>query len=362
MAAGPVRDDEALVAGFERWLAQCDEGAGGELRGARVEALRRPSSGWTNETVMVDLAAATSARSVARTVVVRMPPIVSSFPDQDVAFEASVLRALASTRVPVPSVFATELDAQWLGAPFAVMACIDGHVVGDVPAFDEWLDALDADGQRARHEEFVAMLATLHGCDISALELEAPLRAGISDEVAYWERYLAWSSDGAPTRRLADALAWCRDTEPRHEHANHSLLWGDARIGNVIWRDARVRELAKPADTIAALIDWEGASVGPPEMDLGWYLALDALTTHFVGRTVPGFLDRTGVVDCYENALGRSVEHLEWHEVFALVRSTCINECQARLAARTGTRYPGVAGDDNPVLDYMWSRIDAMAN
>ena len=148
---------------------------------------------------------------------------------------------------------------------------------------------------------------------------------------------------------------WCRETAPAPDHAPRSLLWGDPRLGNVIWSDAT----CESTGAIAALIDWEGASLGPPEMDLGWYLALDALTTHFVGRIVPGFLDRAGVIECYERALGRTVEHLGWHEVFALVRSTCINECQARPAARAGTRYPGVAGDDNPVLDYIWSRIDA---
>jgi aminoglycoside phosphotransferase (APT) family kinase protein len=106
-----------------------------------------------------------------------------------------------------------------------------------------------------------------------------------------------------------------------------------------------------------AVLDWELASIGPPEMDLAWYLALDRLTAKFTG-TVPGFLDRARAIDYYESHLGRAVVDLEWHEIFALVRSAAINDRQARIAAAAGVPYPGVAGDDNPVLRYITRRID----
>ena len=57
------------------------------------------------------------------------------------------------------------------------------------------------------------------------------------------------------------------------------------------------------------------------------------------------------MIDRYEALAGRSVEHFEWHEIFALVRSAAVNDRQARLAARAATKYPGIAGDANPVLD-----------
>jgi aminoglycoside phosphotransferase (APT) family kinase protein len=346
MGAGPARDDAALVAGFDRWLSAHD----GPLSGAHVAALRRPSSGWTNETVMFDLAGAADGE---RSVVVRLPALVASFPDQQIDLEPAVMRALGTAAVPVPGVVAVEHDASLLGAPFAVIECVAGNVVGDLPAFDAWLLELGDDTQRAVHEQFIRALATVHTVDAKPIARDARLRAGIEAELEYWQHYVDWAADGSPTARLADALEWCRSApHPANGQEAASLLWGDARLGNVIWRDdARV----------AALIDWEGASVGPPEMDLGWYLALDALATHFVQRTVPGFLDRDGVIDCYERALGRPVEHLEWHEVFALVRSIAINECQARLAAKSRTPYPGVAGDENPVLDYVWNRINRLS-
>jgi hypothetical protein len=61
----------------------------------------------------------------------------------------------------------------------------------------------------------------------------------------------------------------------------------------------------------------------------------------------------------YEAALGRTVHDLAWHEIFALTRSVAINERQARLAATTGIPYPGVAGDENPVLGVLNEKIAA---
>ena len=51
---------------------------------------------------------------------------------------------------------------------------------------------------------------------------------------------------------------------------------------------------------------------------------------------VPGFLARAEIIARYEAALGRAVVDLEWHEIFAFVRSTAINDRQARLAAASG--------------------------
>jgi aminoglycoside phosphotransferase (APT) family kinase protein len=178
------------------------------------------------------------------------------------------------------------------------------------------------------------------------------LRGGerfLAEEVAWWVAYVDWAGDGRPARVLADAAAWCASTAPVGAQPPASLCWGDARIGNVLFADDR---------SVTTVLDWELATIGPAEMDLAWYLALDALTAHFVKRTVPGFLARGEFVARYEAALGRAVVDLEWHEIFALVRSTAINDRQARLAAESGVAYPGVAGDDNPVLRVIARRIE----
>jgi aminoglycoside phosphotransferase (APT) family kinase protein len=248
-------------------------------------------------------------------------------------------------------VVAFEADDTVLGAPFVVMAHADGRPGPEAPALDEWVMASGTELQRRMHEGFVDALAAIHRVDWHASDLDRVVRGGeecLAREGAWWVDYVDWASDGNPTRALADAAAWCAATVPDDEPPA-SLCWGDARIGNVLFTDDR---------TVTAVLDWEQATIGPAEMDLAWDLALDDLTTHFVRRTVPGFLSRTELVARYEAALGRAVVDLGWHEIFALVRSTAINDRQARLAAESGIAYPGVAGDDNPVLAILARRID----
>jgi aminoglycoside phosphotransferase (APT) family kinase protein len=232
------------------------------------------------------------------------------------------------------------------------MAHEAGRPGPEAPALDAWVTGASPETQRYLHEQFVDMLATINRVDWRADDLETALRGGetfLVPEVAWWVDYVDWASAGRPPTALAEAVGWCATNCPDREPPA-SLCWGDARVGNMLFHDDR---------QVASVLDWEMATIGPAEMDLAWYLALDDLTAHFVKQTVPGFLDRTELIARYEAALGRAVEDLEWHEIFALIRSTAINDRQARLAAESGISYPGVAGEDNPVLRIIARRIDA---
>jgi aminoglycoside phosphotransferase (APT) family kinase protein len=276
-----------------------------------------------------------------------MPLLVPAYPAYDLGVQATVQQALAHAGMPVPEVVALESDARWLDSPFLVMAFVAGRAGGEAPAIEPWLAAAPPGTQRAVQDGFVAALARVHRVDWRAAGLDARLRAGLSTEVGYWIAYADWAADGSPAHVLADALAWCARTVPECGEPP-SLLWGDARLGNVLYDDA---------GRAVALLDWELASIGPAEMDLAWYLVLDELVTGIVGRTPPGFAARADVVRSYERALGRPVRDLAWHEIFALARSIAINDRQARLASAAGTRYPGIAGDANPMLAHLSERI-----
>ena len=342
------RDDAELTRDFASWCAHRWPDATHE-----VVALTRPKSGWANETVLVTTKSRTGDDERHDRFVVRLPPTLATWPEYDLAAQARVLDALAPTDVPVPRVIALEDDAQWLGAPFLVMSHEPGRAGAEMPAFDPWLVDASVTEQRRLHESFVAMLASIHRVDWRVAGLDRVLRSSetsLAGEIAWWRDYIEWAADGEPTAALAAAIAWCASTAPEIENgAQVSLCWGDARIGNVLFADDRA---------ITAVLDWEMATIGPAETDLAWYLALDELTTYFTKRSVAGFLGRSELIDVYEQALGRAVTHLEWHEIFALTRSVAINERQARLAATTGIPYPGIAGDENPVLLVLSKKID----
>jgi aminoglycoside phosphotransferase (APT) family kinase protein len=335
MATSAVRDAAVLVAGLERWS------------GRSVAAFDRAAAGWSSETVVVTW-------DGGERVVLRLPPLVASYPDDVLRRQARVLPFLAAAGLPVPRVVAYEEDPAVLGAPFLVMEFASGRAPSDATGLDPWVVDAPAPVQRAMHERFADLLGALHRVDVDVerrdRRLDDAVRVGLNAELRYWCEYAEWSSDGDPPAVLSESLRWCCDTAPAAT-APPSLLWGDARLGNVLFSDTDER-------AVVAALDWELASIGPAEMDVSWYLVLDALTAKVTGASVPGFLDRDAFVARHEAALGRTLHDLAWHDVFALARSICINDRQARIAAQSGADYPGVAGDGNPMLRVLARRIE----
>ncbi len=347
MANAWRRDDAQFVEQLPAWMQSCFPARSN----ARVTAFARPVAGWSNETVLVTLAWQEDGRERQQRMVVRLPTPVPTFPVYDLAAQARVLEVLAGAGIPVPALLAFEPDVAWLGAPFLVMAHVPGRAAGEAPGLDPWIVESSPALQARLQEEFLETLAAIHRVDWSMPRLGDVLRgatAALRDEVDWWIEYSHWAADRAPARGLVDALAWCRANVPPNE-ARSSLLWGDARLGNVMFDDDR---------RVTAVLDWELATIGPAEMDLAWYLALDELTTRFTRAPVAGFVERELAIAQYERGLGRRVVDLEWHEVFALARSIAINDRQARMATAAGVPYPGIVGDDNPVLAVLHRRIE----
>jgi aminoglycoside phosphotransferase (APT) family kinase protein len=337
------RDDAVLAERLAAWAHALDPARGT----ARTSQLLRPSAGYSNETLLATVAWPDGADDV----VIRLPPLVASFPANTLRAEASVLHALASAGLPVPRPLAVELDGRWLGAPFLVMTRVTGRPVGSAPSLDPWVIEASVERQRSVQGQFLVTIAAVHRLDWSAAGLTTHVRGGpdaLAAEVDWWTGYIDWAADGAPAARLAAQARWCRDHTPRSEPPP-SLCWGDARLGNAMYDDDGV---------LVAFLDWELASIGPAEMDLAWYLALEELTALYARSSVPGFLARGDAIALYETHLGRRVVDFEWHEIFALVRSIAINDRQARIAAAAGVEYPGVAGDGNPVLGWVDQKIE----
>ncbi len=340
------RDDAQLVQDLSFWGVHHFS-----LPHWKVVELGRPSSGWANETLVVTISGGPGGPGDER-LVVRLPPMMPVFPVYDLGAQARVLDALASESVPVPRVVAFEEAEHWLGAPFLVMSYEEGRAGPEAPTVDPWLLGAPIERQRHLHGAFVEMLASVHRVDWLGNGLGGVLRGGdapLAAEVGWWVDYVQWATNGSPPSRLAQAVAWCAETAPQTDQAP-SLCWGDARIGNVLYSDDF---------EIRAVLDWELASVGPPEMDVGWYLALDGLVELFTGKSVPGFMRRDDVIAGYERVAGRVLEDIEWHELFALTRSVAVSERLSIVAALGGTKYLGGGGNESPVLQELARRIDA---
>jgi len=317
--ASGARDDETIRAGIERWIRAHEPDAAEAV----VEPLTRPAVGLSSDTSFVTAVWPSGHR---RRSVLRLPPAGDGlFPEYDLGVQVDRQEALRAAGIATaPARF--EADDSWLGAPFMVMPRVPGEVLANNPSYLRagWL--LDGGEPRQRHviDAFLTTLGTLHRVAPAAVGAEPePLAA----TVERWCAYLDWAATGGPVPDyLARARDWCVAEVPTVD-APDSVLWGDVQLANCVF--------AETGD-VAALLDFELTGTGPAEVDLGWFLALHAMTVATSGPDLPGFGDRASMLVTYEAALGRPVAPLRWFEVFAMLRSGSIMVRIARLLAARG--------------------------
>ncbi len=318
------------------------------VRDVRVVSAQHPSVGYTSETVIVELGWSSETDSAHERIndfVVRLaPPAAATFRDYDLYQQTIAQHAAADAGVPVASPKLVT-DEQWLGCPFVVMPRIQGRIVGEVAAFDPWLLSLTETQRATVHTNYVGAVASIHRSDL-ALAAGVPTRDNHA-ELDFWSDYLDWSSAGSPVATLTEALMWCRSHCPEVE-GEPVLLWGDVRLGNVIFSDDL---------SILAILDWDMTSIGAPEHDIAWLTTLESTTRLLLGRDLAGFPDRAAIVARYESVSGRALQHFEWYETLAMVRSTAIMTRISYLHRDAGFRLP-MPIDDNPLLDLIAKRIN----
>lgn len=324
-----MADLDALRDRFAAWLG---------TQGSDVEVgpLTRPGGGLSNDTLLLD------------SMVLRLAPEGRGlFPEYDLEAQVTVLRALrerSDAGVPVPEVLWWEPDPGPLGRPFYVMERVDGRIPPDGHLFAGWVLESSARDQARLLDGFLATIARIHAVDAGSTDdgafavLDRPEHGTtpLAQELGYWRAYLDWASDGETLPLLEECWEWCVAHRPPDESAARGLVWGDARLGNLIVDDA----LAP-----VAVLDWEMAVLGPPELDLGWYLFLERTAQQFAPN-LPGFPDRAGVVATYERHAGRRLGHLDWYEAWGGFRTACI---QVRMATTAHAR------EHNPVTTVLRS-------
>jgi aminoglycoside phosphotransferase (APT) family kinase protein len=312
--------------------------------------------GFSNETYV------TSAEwdGARHGLVLRLAPAGGGlFPDYDLDKQARVLEALrAHTDVPVPPVLWREPGDAVLGRAFYVMAYVEGRIPPDRPGyqFEGWVKDAPPDEQARVLDAGLDTIARIHHVDVDTaglgfLDRPEHGNGALTQELGYWRAYLDWASAGERYDLLETIWDWCLAQRPP-EPAARGLVWGDTRIGNLIYAD----EFAAGQPPVRAVMDWEMALLGPPELDLGWYLFLERLALQFF-PPLPGFLDLAARVDAYERKLGRAMEHLDWYETWGGFRAACIQIPLVTLAHAKGEA-PDLSGrEQNPLTSELLRRI-----
>ena len=128
------------------------------------------------------------------------------------------------------------------------------------------------------------------------------------------------------------------------------LVWGDPRVGNMIFG----------ADhTVAAAIDWETATVGRAERDVAHWLFFDEFQTDAVGiDRLPGWPDRETTITRYEAQSGRRLRDLEFFDMMdeLFMATTLIRQADARVARGLAAREHRM-GHDNTVTQMLARRF-----
>lgn len=321
-----TRDPDELRAQLEGWLRQ-ELGDGSD---ARITAFDAPSTnGMSSETILLDVSWNADGAASTGAFVCRIAPeaaAVPVFPTYDLDQQARVMQLVAEqTSVPVPRVRWSEPDTATLGAPFFVMERIDGEVPPDIVpyTFMSWLTAASDDERRRLQDATVAVLAGVHSVErpeeqAAFLATDAPGASALARHVAGQEAYYEWVvEDGLRSPLIERGFAWLRDHWPADEGPT-TLLWGDSRIGNILYRDF----------TPVAVLDWEMAALGPPELDVAWCISLHRffqdLAEQFGLPGLPDLLRRDDVAAQYESLTGYTPRDLDFYTFYAALRHAII--------------------------------------
>lgn len=336
MALSNQTDPRYAERQLRSWLAtRIDNVQDIEVFGARVPT----AGGLSAETILFEASWVESGRPKARRLAARVQPAGEAvFPSYDFRSEFRVLAALGCAGLPVPEVLWHEQDPSVLGGEFIVMEQIDGRVPADDPPYTTagWVPDLSPEEQALLYDNALQAMAAVHRVDwrASGLALLADAAGGapgLAQQLACWESTFAWAAEGESNPTVEAAFEWVGEHRPRTEE-DLVLNWGDARLGNILFGDDL---------SVAAMLDWEMASLASPELDLGWWLFLIRNHTDGIGARMPaGFPDRESTVARYQELSGHEVQHLEFYEVFAALRLAIIMHRAGNLMIRAGLLPP----------------------
>jgi aminoglycoside phosphotransferase (APT) family kinase protein len=290
----------------------------GQMPGAKqlkVENLSYPQgAGRSHETILFDVQWLEDGKPQSRSCVVRIKPVRHTvFPDDlfDQQYKIMCLmRELGRVRVASPLWF--ETDPGILGAPFFVMERVRGRVAVSFPPYAEtgWVrEATPA--QRAKMwENGVRQLAAIQSTPLAKADfLRGPAHApsGLAQEWDKYVRFVEWVSRERPWPVLQRALERLKANWPSHQPPG--VVWGDARLGNMMFNDEF---------DVVAVMDWEQPSLGGALNDLAWWLVIsEAMHGARPDRAhLEGMGTRADTVALWHEITGISTTDIEWYEDF----------------------------------------------
>jgi Predicted aminoglycoside phosphotransferase len=252
--------------------------------------------------------------------VVRRPPLGHVLATaHDMSREFRVMTALGPTSVPVPSTYALCEDPDVIGAPFYVMQFVSGTVYRG----SAQTSALTAPRATTIAHNVIDVLADLHDVDPAAVGLGDFGRPDgyLRRQVVRWGKQLAASRsrDLASIDELQERLAADIPVS-----GTPAIVHGDYRLDNAIVDDN---------DRVAAVLDWEMATLGDPLADLGLLLVywdgVGAMPRGTLNQAVTpdsGFPPGGELIARYAERRDVDLGRLPWYHAFGFFKLAVISE------------------------------------
>ena len=233
-------------------LAQRIPGLGGDFT---VEKFK---GGQSNPTYKLTGRPANSVTAPLAVVLRRRPPGPLVPSAHAIDREYRVMSAVERAGYPVPHPWFYCDDASVIGSAFYIVGYCPGRVFWNAE-----LAGVDRAERTALYADMNARLAQLHGCDIDALGLgDFGPRAGyVARNLARWSNVYRQSE----LMPIPD-MDWLIDRLPALVPADERvcLVHGDYGLYNLV--------VADDAPRVAAVLDWEMATLGDPFVDLAHHL------------------------------------------------------------------------------------------
>lgn len=301
-----------IAAKLASWATVSHEGDS-----VRVENVRS-LGGHSGVTVGFDL---TGRNGTVPYVLKVLPPGVPARSNFDLLRQVPLLQVLNANQVPAPVPMAWSSDHKIFGSPYLITTRLPGFPFPDIfvekaalaNATEIFFDAVDR-------------LTQIHAIKAAKLLADWSVPRPISAEIEHWIGVLHKSSDEAwisSGMTLAEAL---RAKAP--DNVSVGLVHGDYYSNNWLSDGSR----------LTGIVDWEGTSLGPSLLDLGWLCMIYDPESWVEDR---GGLDWApppdAMIERYAERSGSDVSQMNWYRALAAYRLASLTAYYFELH-RTGKR------------------------
>jgi aminoglycoside phosphotransferase (APT) family kinase protein len=262
-------------------------------------------------------------RAGNRELVLRRPPVGAKIKSaHDMSREYRILSSLYPVykKVPRPVLFCD--DEEIVGAPFYVMARVNGIILRAKPP--QGVD-LSVEVMRGLSNTFIENLVEIHQVDYEAAglaNLGSP-KGYVKRQVEGWTvRYRNARTDDVPA--IENLSPWLLENLPA-ESPGGALIHNDYKYDNLV---------LAPEDlgSVVAVLDWEMATIGDPLMDLGtslgyWVEASDPEEWQRYGfglTNLPGSFTRDELLERYSRRSGREIGDPVFYFAYGLLKIAVI--------------------------------------